>query len=490
MAKYYYDFHEERGEYRGYVEDANGKDVWRVTYPDFYEDEENGELVESSTIFEDGYMKDTTDIEGLEDYLKKMGILKSGDELEFVDDDEENYAKGGGIDGFNKGDKVILKFDIEYRKGNEVVFEVVGFDDDKLILEQPNKGFKSRKVQMRSYVYPNDVVKYNKMAEGGTLNTRVINKIKAQKPFELPLELSVYVPSTEKASQIISKREYNQRIEEVQEFLAKLFGGFSSVSVEGGYVSDEKGLINEDVTRVVAFASKEGFEPKLDTLLKKIVDWCAKWSQESIGFEFEGDLFYIEATSKFNDGGETDDDDRSYGRYEDYDDDFQRRMNLKYFKKGNKASYIGLYGYRKLSDDYKDLDEDDHTSPIDIPYETFLKDYNKGKMARGGKTKAINKRWKVVTKSHGRNVSSIITLGLNSNISDVKRRMRQMGVNSRDIVSIESQYANGGTTADDNLDWYTMATEYYGNDFTDLSADEKDEAIAELKKDYYKTKHY
>ena len=196
----------------------------------------------------------------------------------------------------------------------------------------------------------------NKMAEGGTLNTRVINKIKAQKPFELPLELSVYVPSTKDASQIISKREYNQRIEEVQRFLADLFGGFSSVSVEGGYVSDEKGLINEDVTRVVAFASKEGFEKKLDTLLKKIVDWCGYWSQESIGFEYEGDLFYIDAKSKFEYGGQ--------------------------------------------------------------------------------------------------------------------------------VI-----YKDGGEMEDDDIDWYTKATEYYGYDFTDLSADEKDEAIAELKKDYYKGKH-
>jgi len=76
-------------------------------------------------------------------------------------------AKGGGINAFKKGDKVVLKFDIEYRKGNEVVFEVVGFDNDKLILEQPNRGVNSRKVQMRSYVYPNDVVLKSKMRMGG-----------------------------------------------------------------------------------------------------------------------------------------------------------------------------------------------------------------------------------------------------------------------------------------------------------------------------------
>jgi hypothetical protein len=119
MANYYYDFHEERGEYRGYVEDANGRDVWRVTYPDFYEDEESGELVESSTIFEDGYMKDATDIEGLEDYLKKIGVLKHGDELEFVDDeddddddDDDEYSDGGEIEfegRFQKNLKSLLQ---------------------------------------------------------------------------------------------------------------------------------------------------------------------------------------------------------------------------------------------------------------------------------------------------------------------------------------------------------------------------------------------
>ena len=409
MAKYYYNFNEERGEYRGYVEDSYGKQVWSVTYPDFYEDEESGELIETSTIFEHGYMKDTTDIEGLEDYLKKMGILKSGDELEFVDDDEENYADGGEIkwQDVNRGDSARVKsenkmglivhtygrkFHLKFPNGKEKTYdasELEFFKDEEFAKggvitkkERDNvisKLIKDRENELSVFSLPVNIVKNslgnpniyvgvipyyswytkkeltfvisygrylsvemlvygsykkddsfievkgkenaikvlnkildnieksfsgNKMAEGGTLNTRVINKIKAQKPFELPLELSVYVPSTKDASQIISKREYNQRIEEVQRFLADLFGGFSSVSVEGGYVSDEKGLINEDVTRVVAFASKEGFEKKLDTLLKKIVDWCGYWSQESIGFEYEGDLFYIDAKSKFEYGGQ------------------------------------------------------------------------------------------------------------------------------------------------------------------------------------------
>ena len=77
-------------------------------------------------------------------------------------------AKGGELNGFKKGDKVILKFDIEYRKGNEEVLIVVGFEDEKLILEKLNK---PKKYQMLSYVSPSDVVHYRgKLADGGNMN--------------------------------------------------------------------------------------------------------------------------------------------------------------------------------------------------------------------------------------------------------------------------------------------------------------------------------
>lgn len=87
---------------------------------------------------------------------------------------------------FKKGDKVLLKHDIKYRKGNEEVLVVVGFDDDKLILENPNRGgVKSRKVQMRSYVSPSDVVSY-KYAEGGEMKFDEGGEIDIE---DLPIEI-------------------------------------------------------------------------------------------------------------------------------------------------------------------------------------------------------------------------------------------------------------------------------------------------------------
>ena len=135
---------------------------------------------------------------------------------------------------------------------------------------------------------PKKVFKY-----GGEIEERV--KEKLSKNFALPFEIVVYVPSTQDADTTISQEDFKHRIEVVETYLAKLFGGFSSNPVDGGYNSDEKGLIKEDVFKVYSFASRDGFEPKMEELVIQIKKWCKVWGQEAIGLEFEGDLFYVEA---------------------------------------------------------------------------------------------------------------------------------------------------------------------------------------------------
>ena len=45
MANYKYSFHEERGEFHGYVEDEMGNTIYEMHYPEYYEDDETGELI-------------------------------------------------------------------------------------------------------------------------------------------------------------------------------------------------------------------------------------------------------------------------------------------------------------------------------------------------------------------------------------------------------------------------------------------------------------
>jgi hypothetical protein len=141
------------------------------------------------------------------------------------------------------------------------------------------------------------------MAKGGSIEKKIKDSLsKASDPDDdLPMEVAIYVPSTDKASVIISKKDFNKRVDEVEEYLSKLYGGYSAVSVEGGYISSdkEKGLIQESVTRVTTFGKVEGFHERFVQMIQTVVAWCGMWGQESMGVEFEGDMFYIKKDFKF-----------------------------------------------------------------------------------------------------------------------------------------------------------------------------------------------
>ena len=152
---------------------------------------------------------------------------------------------------------------------------------------------------------------HNKYKQGGKIdraalvdtNTAIATKNKLKKNFDLPFEVAVYVPSTSDANRTISKQDFENRINEVSEYLANVFGGFSSNEVSGGYVSSEKGLIKEGVYKVTSFASKENLDSNMKKLISQIKKWCKDWSQESIGLEFEGDLYYLSETAEYKNGG-------------------------------------------------------------------------------------------------------------------------------------------------------------------------------------------
>ena len=152
-------------------------------------------------------------------------------------------------------------------------------------------------------------------AKGGNIQQQedVVDaaKEKLNESFVLPIEMAVYVPSTKGADESIDQNEFRNRVLETEKYLSELFGGYSKVDVDGGYVSETKGLINEEVAKVVAFSKDENFlSNKLPRLIKRITMWCDEWSQESIGFEIEGDLFYIDKNFQYDkqmffDGGQT-----------------------------------------------------------------------------------------------------------------------------------------------------------------------------------------
>lgn len=111
--------------------------------------------------------------------------------------------------------------------------------------------------------------------------------------FYLPIETAVLVPSTTKGDKKISVREFKKRIDEVRLYLSKKFGGYTSVTGIGGYVSKKKGLIKEDVVLVVSYAQKKDFKKHKRSFINQVKKWGKKYKQESMGVIIENDLYYI-----------------------------------------------------------------------------------------------------------------------------------------------------------------------------------------------------
>jgi len=109
----------------------------------------------------------------------------------------------------------------------------------------------------------------------------------------LPVEQAVLVPTT-MHDKPISTAQKKKRINAVKRYLSNQFGGFTSVSAHGGYYSnDMKKVIQEPVTVVTSFGTKKAYTKNKTKLKNQIRKWGKKWHQESMGYEIEGDLYYL-----------------------------------------------------------------------------------------------------------------------------------------------------------------------------------------------------
>lgn len=198
--------------------------------------------------------------------------------------------------------------DIPKFLNNDIVFVNDNKEDFgvQLIPNQFAKGGKTNTMKLEDYEtasmsmggYEDGAIDANptEFAEGGGVDLP-----KANKMFHLPLELAVYVPSTQDVDKVISDSELKERVDEVSEYLARLFGGFTKSDKIGGFMSSKSELVTEQVVPVVSFATKSDFNDNKDKLVNQLSQWAKRWGQEAIGFEFEGDLYYV--PEKFANGG-------------------------------------------------------------------------------------------------------------------------------------------------------------------------------------------
>lgn len=200
----------------------------------------------------------------------------------------------------------------KYRKGGKLGAEYVVYDWDTYNRLSTHKTIESAKKRMYElykekknlHLAVKNIADFEQTKEMLQMKNGGSIEESAKVGLHLPMEISVYVPSTKDANVPVSKEELNARVKEVKQYLATLFGGYSSSEIIGGYVSTTGELIQEDVVKVISFATKQAYEENEATLIDKIADWSKEWSQEAIGLEIEGDLYYINQTQEtFRNGG-------------------------------------------------------------------------------------------------------------------------------------------------------------------------------------------
>lgn len=111
---------------------------------------------------------------------------------------------------------------------------------------------------------------------------------------KLAVANAIYVPDTDKLGNKISKKQFHLRIQETENYLLKIFGGFAtSVLEHGEFKSIRKKIICENVVHVMSFSEVKTFLKHRKSLEKWLLQKKKEWNQEALGYEFEGDLYFI-----------------------------------------------------------------------------------------------------------------------------------------------------------------------------------------------------
>jgi hypothetical protein len=111
--------------------------------------------------------------------------------------------------------------------------------------------------------------------------------------YELPIEQAVYVPSKDKFGHKLPSKLVKREVEDTKQKLTDWFGGESAVKVAGRYKKENGEIIKEPVVKVTSFATKEDYAKYNIALEKWLSNKPKEMNQDSIGYEFEGKMYYL-----------------------------------------------------------------------------------------------------------------------------------------------------------------------------------------------------
>ena len=251
------------------------------------------------------------DLEKLSDETYRMGeidkkhskrLFEISDDLADLDLGNKTYAKGGKTD-----DVIMIKIGGDkkypyYIKKIDTTHISMANNKDGVDLVTP-----SHILQHRGESYYDDVrswLKGGKSPNGKSYDSDYYAKGGAlSKEFKFDKNFIIYVPSTSNVGKPISKEELDKRVDEVEKFVANKFGGYTETETDGGYKSNSGKIIEEDIVKVSVFAKAMDWLKNENSVISKVRSWAKKWGQEAIGFEYEGDLYYVSENKIMKNGG-------------------------------------------------------------------------------------------------------------------------------------------------------------------------------------------
>lgn len=108
--------------------------------------------------------------------------------------------------------------------------------------------------------------------------------------FDLDCKFAVYVPST---SDAVNSCDNTEMVRYVLAELSKLFGGATASKSVGAWMSDQHGLILEDVTIVYAFCTSEQAQQHFSDVFAICEKIKNDMNQEAVTLEYNGQVKFV-----------------------------------------------------------------------------------------------------------------------------------------------------------------------------------------------------
>lgn len=118
----------------------------------------------------------------------------------------------------------------------------------------------------------------------------MIKNSKLQNLIRFSHKVTIYVPGTQGVN---NEADTSEWIDKTASALSEMFGGATSTSARGYWVSAQHGLVRETTTLVFAYAKEADLIRNSDALVEYVEAMKHGMEQEAIAMEIDGEMMFV-----------------------------------------------------------------------------------------------------------------------------------------------------------------------------------------------------